>query len=70
MSWETTDAVSADTTDVLSADTTDVLPADTTDVLSADTTGWGLCKVNLLGTIFESLDLLKVNLFGNDLGMY
>ena len=84
MSWETTDVFSADTTDVLSADTTDVLPADTTDVLSADTAGLssangflegkgkslGLCKVNHLGTIFESLDLLKVDLFGNDFGRF
>ena len=60
--------MSADTPDVLSADTTDVLPADTTDVLSADTTGLGLRKVDLLGTIFESLDLLKVHLWGNELG--
>ena len=68
MSRETTDVLSADTTDVLSVDTTDVLPADTTDVLSADTTGLGLCTVDLLGTIFESLDLLKVDPWGNDFG--
>ena len=62
--------MSADTTDVLSADTTDVLPADTTDVLSADTTGLGLRKVDLWGTIFESLDLLKLDLLGNDFGRF
>ena len=56
--------------DVLSGDKTDVLPADTTDVLSADTTGLGLCKVDLLGTIFEILDLLKVDLLGNDFGRF
>ena len=54
----------------MSWETTDVLSADTTDVLSADTTGLGLCKVNLLETISESLDLLKVDLLGNDLGMF
>ena len=70
MSWETTDVLSADTTDVLSADTADVLPADTTDVLSADTTRLGRCKVDLWGAIFESLDLLKVDLFGNDFGRF
>ena len=58
-----TSVVSADTTDVLSADTTDVLPAATTDVLSADTTSLVLCKVDPLGTIFESLDLLEVDLY-------
>ena len=62
--------MSADTTDVMSADTTDVLPADTTDVLSADTSGLGLCKVDLLGTMFKSLDPLKVDLFGNGFGMF
>ena len=70
MSWETADVLSADRADVLSADTTDVLPADTTNVLSADTTDLGLCKVDLLGTILESLDLLKVDPFGNDFGMF
>ena len=47
-----------------------VVSADKRSVVSADTTGLGLCKVDLLGTIFESLDLLKVDLFGNDFGMF
>ena len=31
---------------------------------------WGLCKADLLGTIFESLDLLKVDLLGKDFGRF
>ena len=71
MSWETADVLSADTTDVLSADTAVVMPADTTDVLSADTPSLALCEVDLLGTIFESLEvLLNVDVLGNDFGRF
>ena len=30
----------------------------------------GLCKVDLLGTIFEGCDLLKVDLVGNGFGRF
>ena len=42
----------------------------TQQILCADTSGLGLCKVDLLGTICESLDLLKVDLLWNDFGMF
>ena len=80
MSADKTSVVSAGKTPVVSAEKTSVVSADKAsvvsqdipvlwrEVLSADTAGLGKCKVDLLGTIFESLDLLEVDLLGNDFG--